>query len=71
MKNDIETTSVMQLKDLFEKLLSAALNSQTQVHVSFRINPSRLDFTSIELAFAKDEDIFLLDIYSLLINNRA
>ncbi len=64
MKNDIETTSATQLKDLFEKLLRTALTSQIQVQVSFRINPSRLDFTSIEVAFFKDRDILVLDLYA-------
>ena len=62
MKNDIETTSATQLKDLFEKLLRTALTSQIQVQVSFRINPSRLDFTSIEVVFYKDGDILVLDL---------
>lgn len=64
MKNNIETISIAQLKDLSEKLLRNAVTSQVDVQVSFRINPSRLDFTSIEVVFYKDGDILILDLYA-------
>lgn len=64
MKNDIETISIAQLKDLSEKLLRNAVTSQIDVQVSFRINPSRLDFASIEVVFYKDGDILILDLYA-------
>lgn len=63
MRNDIKTTSIIELRYLAEELIRASMQSQTEVEISFRAKPNKVDL-GMTVTFYKDSDLFFLEFYS-------